>query len=81
MSKPSRPKVNLIPCDSSNVMSIGYDAATQTLEVRFHTGRVFHYHKVPPEHFDALRWAESVGKYLNHHIKHRFDYTRIDEED
>ena len=38
---------------SSNVSSIGYDTATQTLEVEFLNGRVYQYYGVPDHMHDA----------------------------
>lgn len=65
------------PVSSSNIRSIGYDPATQTLEVEFLNGGIYHYHGVPPAEYQALMAAASHGTYLNAHIKGRYPYTRV----
>jgi hypothetical protein len=50
--------VKRIPVQSSNVISIGYDPNTQTLEVAFSTG-VYQYAEVPPEVHLGLMGGES----------------------
>ena len=46
------------------------------LEVHFHNGRVYRYLDVPPEEYDALIGAESVGKYFNEEIRTRYRVLR-----
>ena len=66
-----------VSVSSSNVVSVGYDAGSSTLEVEFKDGSIYQYHSVPSEHFDAMLSAESVGKYLNANIKHKYRYTKV----
>ena len=54
---------------SSNIMSIGYDKETLTLEVEFHWGAVYQYNKVPEEIYLGLLSAESAGQFFHEHIK------------
>jgi hypothetical protein len=74
-------KIKLIPVNSSNVAAVGYDEASKTLAVQFHNhGRgneIYHYTGVPKSTFEALRDAESVGKYLNAVIKTQYEYTKV----
>ena len=63
---------------SSNIKSIGYDSATQTLEVEFLDGSIYQYSGVPPSIFDGLMRASSHGGYLDSHVKKGgYRYTRI----
>ena len=62
---------------SSVIASVAYDVATGTLEVVFRSGRVYRYFDVPPEAFDALRQADSVGAFFNHEIKPRYRSREI----
>ncbi len=55
--------------NSSNVAAIGYDAASQTLQVNFHNGGRYQYENVSPEKWAGLNQAESKGKYLFAQIK------------
>ncbi|HPQ71854.1 MAG TPA: KTSC domain-containing protein [bacterium] len=62
---------------SSNVRSVGHDSASNTLEVEFRNGSVYHYYGVPQQKYHALVNAHSVGTYLSAHIKGIYNYRRI----
>jgi hypothetical protein len=61
---------------SSNVESVGYDAANQTVHVRFLNGSTYVYKGVPEHEFENLRTAASVGSYLNRNFKNVYPYER-----
>lgn len=67
--------MNRIPVESSNLKSIGYDAATQTLEVEFKNRVVWQYHGVPENIWHELEAAPSKGKYFASQIRGRFSST------
>lgn len=69
--------MKMIPVDSSNVESVGYDEGSSTLQVSFKKGGMYQYFDVPKDVFEALRDASSVGGYLASHIKGRFRYSRV----
>jgi KTSC domain len=54
---------------SSSISEVGYDESSSTLAVRFQTGSEYHYFGVPESEFQSLRFAASVGTYLNTQIK------------
>lgn len=54
---------------SSNLRSVGYDDATQVLEVEFRNGRVYQYYNVPLSAYNGLMSAASHGTYLDRFIK------------
>jgi hypothetical protein len=62
---------------SSNLVSIGYDPKSQTLEVEFQSGAVYQYYTVPSTIYEALRTATSKGQFLNSQVKDRFPYARV----
>ena len=62
---------------SSNIASIGYDEATETLEVEFLSGSVYQYYNVPPNMHEQIMQAGSKGKFLNIYIKNAFPYSRV----
>ena len=62
---------------SSNVRAIGYDTATQTLEVEFHSGWVYQYYGVPEILHQQIMEASSKGQFLNQYIKNAFPYSRV----
>jgi len=62
---------------SSNIRSVGYDPATESLEVEFHSGSVYQYMKVPVTEYEGLIRASSKGRYLNQKVKGRYEGVRI----
>lgn len=69
--------INMIPVESSNVESVGYDENQQVLYVRFLTGATYIYKGVNSYEFDGLLVAPSVGSYLHRNIKNNYPYERI----
>lgn len=65
------------PVSSSNLSSVGYEAATAVLEVEFTNGRVYQYLRVPAVHYYNVISAASPGSYFNTHIKDAFACVRL----
>ncbi len=61
---------------SSNLSSVGYDERTETLEIQFHNGSVFHYHDVPAETHGQLVNARSVGSFFSSNIRNSFEHSK-----
>lgn len=57
------------PVASSNVHSVGYDPRTETLRVQYHGGTTYEYEGVTQHKHDSLMGSESVGGFLNKHVK------------
>jgi len=66
------------PVDSSNIESIGYDAAECILEVEFKGGSVYRYKGVPQELYAELCEAGSAGSFIHRLIKNVFECERIE---
>lgn len=62
---------------SSNIASIGYDEASQTLEIGFINGSIYQYYNVPPNLHEELMRTSSKGRFLNTYIKNAFPYSRV----
>ena len=62
---------------SSNIVSIGYDPDTQTLEVEFNNGSVYQYFNIDQGIYDQLLAAPSKGQFLNTYIKNAYPYSRV----
>lgn len=62
---------------SSNVTSVGYDSATETLEVQFWNGSVYQYYNVPENVYDQLIKASSKGRFLHTYIRNAYPYSRV----
>ncbi len=66
------------PVASSNLRSIGYEPASQTLEIEFVAGRVYQYAGVPEHVFRGLMSANSHGAYFDSFIRDAgFAFLRI----
>lgn len=61
--------MNMTSVSSSNLDSVGYDASSQTLRVRFNNGGLYDYHLVPEHLYKGLMNASSKGGYLDAYIK------------
>jgi len=62
---------------SSNIASIGYDEASQTLEVEFIGGGVYQYYNVGAALFDQLMQSSSKGQFLHAYIRNAYPYSRV----
>lgn len=56
---------------------MGYDAASETLEVEFTSGTVYQYYNVGEAIFEQLKLAPSKGQFLNAYIKNAYPYSRV----
>jgi len=65
------------PVTSSNLLSVGYDSASNILEIEFKDGGVYHYSGVPENTYTGIMNAPSKGIYLNQHVKGRHQYKKV----
>ncbi|WP_210636056.1 KTSC domain-containing protein [Streptomyces sp. GESEQ-13] len=68
--------MNRSPVVSSNITSIGYEAARMLLEVEFSSG-IYQYDAVPEHVYLELMAAPSHGRYFARAIKDRFAYRKV----
>ncbi len=64
---------------SSNLKTVAYNVNEKSLEVEFRNGRKYLYKNVPPEIFDGLVGADSIGSFFHKHIRFSFKYEEIGE--
>jgi hypothetical protein len=62
---------------SSVVAAFYYDQPSSKLRVVFKSGMIYDYANVPPEAYEEMKKAISKGKYLNDHIKTRYDFQKV----
>lgn len=62
---------------SSNVVSVGYDEPSQTLEVEFLGGAVYQYYNVGEAIFEEFMKAPSKGQFLNVYIRNAYAFSRV----
>jgi hypothetical protein len=65
------------PVRSSNIHSVGYDLASRTLEVEFHSGGLYRYSGVPEIIYQGFMRAASKGSYFHDHIKDRYPNRQV----
>lgn len=61
--------MHLKPLPSATIHSVGYEVATQTLHIVFHSGAVYEYANVPEDVYVGLLRAPSHGAYFAAHIR------------
>ena len=61
---------------SRDIAIVGYEPASQLLEIAFRNGGVYQYANVPPEIHKGLMDAASHGVYFNKHIKDQYPSTK-----
>ncbi|MDE1480192.1 KTSC domain-containing protein [Xenorhabdus bovienii] len=69
--------MNRVPVSSSNLLSVGYDSTTLTLEIGFHDGGVYQYYGVPSHIHQGLMSASSKGRYFHQYIRDVYAFERI----
>ena len=62
---------------SLNVVAIGYDRPTGTLEVEFLKGAVYQYYGVPEHMYNEIMNAPSKGRFLNTYIRDSYPFSRV----
>lgn len=73
-----------IEVKSSNIKAIGYDPATETLEVEFKAKReeeptkLYQYANVPYDRYKAFLNAPSVGSHFAAHVRDSYICHRVD---
>lgn len=62
---------------STNILSIGYDGESQTLEIEFNNGSIYQYFDVPLIIYEDLMHAASKGQFFAMNIKGIYRYSRV----
>ncbi len=66
-----------LPVESSDLVAIGYDAKSRTLEIEFKEGRIYQYFDVEPDVYDRFTRTDSYGEYFYAHINKHYRYKRV----
>ncbi|HOG49424.1 MAG TPA: KTSC domain-containing protein [Lentisphaeria bacterium] len=69
--------MNRTPVISSNVASVGYDANTMTLEIKFKNGDIYQYFHVPETVYHELMCANSIGRFVYARIRDNYRYVKV----
>jgi hypothetical protein len=63
---------------SSVISFYKYDPDTENLMITYVSGLVYCYQGVPEKVFKEFKASVSKGRYLNFHIKGKFNYHKVD---
>jgi len=66
------------PVKSSNILEVGHDPETSTLEILFKNGGVYRYAGVDADKHAALMKADSVGAFVHANIKGHHAHSKVD---
>jgi len=64
------------PVNSSNLVSVGYDEKSKTLEIEFKNG-VYKYLNVSKEIYNKLMQASSKGRFVYRFIRGKYPTNKI----
>ena len=62
---------------SAVIAGYAYDTDQQTLEIRYHSGKVYHYLNVPGEVYKEMRSTMVKGIWFNRHIKGKYPFKEV----
>ena len=62
---------------SSNLVSVGYDAKSQILEIAFNNDRMYQYSGVDAETHERLMESQSKGRFFFSQIRGKYDETEV----
>lgn len=62
---------------SAVIAEYTYDAPSETLEIRYHSGKVYHYLKVPEKVFKQMRSTMVKGIWFNRNIKGKYPFKEV----
>lgn len=65
------------PVESSLFNAVGYNPLEKILELDFKSGEVYHYYDVPPEVYQSLLKAESLGQFFHSDIDGVYTYRKV----
>jgi hypothetical protein len=82
--RPAQVRVRMRPIEGSNsIRRLGYNPETQQLVVHFYDSlpelRTV-YSPVPPQLFEQLLAADSMGQFVEQHIRYTYDFSLVREE-
>lgn len=71
-------RIKLIKVEAANITEIGYDKQRKIVYLRFKNGMLYIYRNVPPDEFENLKNAPSLGSYINRKFKNVYPYSRME---
>lgn len=66
-------EIKMIPVESSNVKSLGYDEDNKNIHVELISGEKYMYTNVPKKVFEDLLISTSIGAYMNRYLNGSYE--------
>jgi hypothetical protein len=66
--------------NSFSVRSVGYDAATQRLQIEFRSGRVYEYDAVPSSVHEWLMRVRNKGAFITRMVTDKYRFRVVPED-
>jgi len=66
-------KIKMIPVQSSNVKSVGYDEENKNIHVELIGGERYMYTYVPKKIFEDFLTSPSIGSYINRYLRDSYE--------
>ena len=71
-------RIERVPVESSSLVSIGFAREAHVLEIEFRSGAIYRYLGVPQTVFEALKNAESKGRYFAQSIRGKYEFQHLE---
>ena len=71
-------RIERVPVESSSLVSIGFAREAHVLEIEFRSGAIYRYLGVPQTVFEALKKAESKGRYFAQSIRGKYEFQHLE---
>ena len=71
-------RIDRVTVESSSLVSIGFAREARVLEIEFRSGAIYRYLGVPQTVFEALKKAESKGRYFAQSIRGKYEFQRVE---
>ncbi|MDN5289604.1 MAG: Uncharacterized protein JWR38_5883 [Mucilaginibacter sp.] len=62
---------------SAVIAAYEYEVSSETLTIRYHSGKVYNYLKVPEKVFRKMRSTMVKGIWFNRHIKGKYPFEEV----
>ena len=62
---------------SSHISAVGYEPDSQTLRIRFTSGKEYEYTNVPKSVYEGMMSAASVGRYFHASIREFYQAKKV----
>jgi len=69
--------MNRTAVESSSISEIGFDEASNTLEIMFRDGKLYQYFDVPAHLYEQMISASSIGKFFHENVRGEFRFARV----